>query len=55
MSWIAYTYIHVSVHAGHILDMEDMCVICNWNYQKKCWIEGSFNKKGHKMNFFNDF
>ena len=34
MFWIAYRYIHVFVYTGHILEMEDMCAILNWNDQK---------------------
>ena len=34
MTWIAYTYIHVCVYTGHILEVEDTCAIFNWNDQK---------------------
>ena len=49
MSWVAYRHINVCVYAKHILEMEGMGAIINWN--KKWWKWATSNNRGHKMNF----
>ena len=51
MTWIAYTYIHVCVYTGHILEVEDTCAIFNWNAQKNGVKEEVITKSDTKRFF----
>ena len=54
MTWIAYTYIHVCVCTGHILEVEDTCAIFNWNDQKN-GVKEEVIKKATQKDFLKYF